>query len=57
MLQERSDVPNKLESVEALLVCVRSQVQQNNEIFEEVTLLDLKMRYGSTEAGKAILQP
>ena len=33
---------------------LRSQVEKNHEVFEEVTMLDLKTRYGSTEAGRTI---
>lgn len=30
----------------------RSQMNKNTETFEEVMLLDLKQRYGSTESGR-----
>lgn len=33
-------------------VTLRNTVSKNNELFQEVTLLDLKMQYGSTKSGR-----
>ena len=32
----------------------RSQVEKEQQRFEEVTLLDLKMKYGQTDAGRLV---
>lgn len=34
--------------------CLRSQVAKDHEVFEEITLLDLRLRYGETEAGRRL---